>query len=90
LARQVVENGDTDLDAIDAAIKAAQAVTDKPSLLKVRTTIGYGSPNKAGTQGIHTRLLGMLVARKSGLGMNPLWCQKMLCHWRKAIERGAK
>jgi len=29
---QVVENGDTDLDAIDAAIKAAQAVTDKPLL----------------------------------------------------------
>jgi len=38
-----VENGDTDLDAIDAALKAAQAVTDKPTLIKVRTTIGYGS-----------------------------------------------
>jgi len=66
--------GDTDLDAIDAAIKAAQVVTDVSLLLlKVRTTIGYGSPNSAGTQGIHSDALGDAGrkgnSRKSGLGI---------------------
>jgi transketolase len=92
---QVVENGDTDLDAIDAAIKAAQAVTDKPSLLKVRTTIGYGSPNKAGTQGIHSDALGdaEVKATRENLGWEyePFVVpEDALNHWRKAIERGAK
>jgi len=43
---QHVENGNTDLDAIANAIAAAKAVTDKPSMIKITTTIGYGSPNK--------------------------------------------
>ncbi|KAI8996943.1 transketolase [Pilobolus umbonatus] len=38
-----VEDGDSDLNSIEAAIKNAQKVTDKPSIIKVRTTIGYGS-----------------------------------------------
>lgn len=37
---QTVSDGDHDLDAIKKAIVAAQKVTDKPSLIKVRTTIG--------------------------------------------------
>jgi transketolase len=37
---QTVSDGDHDLDAIKKAIEAAQKVTDKPSLIKVRTTIG--------------------------------------------------
>jgi len=55
LARQVVENGDTDLDAIDAAIKAAQAVTDKPSFAQSSHNDGYGSPNR---HGHHSDALG--------------------------------
>jgi transketolase len=47
-----VADGDHDLDAIEAAIKEAQSVTDKPSLIKLRTTIGYGSL-KQGTHGVH-------------------------------------
>lgn len=35
-----VSDGDADFDSIEAAIKAAQQVTDKPSLIKVKTTIG--------------------------------------------------
>ena len=46
-----------DVDAIDNAIRAAQAVTGKPSLILVRTTIGYGSP-KANTFGAHGEPLG--------------------------------
>lgn len=46
-----------DLDAIEAAIKAAQAETGKPSIIAVRTQIGFGSP-KQGTAGVHGEPLG--------------------------------
>jgi transketolase len=52
-----VEDED-DLDALSAAIREAQAVTDRPSLIEVKTTIGYGSPNKAGTHKVHGAPLG--------------------------------
>ncbi len=45
---QLVDDGN-DLEAISQAIKIAQSITDKPSLIRVRTIIGYGSP-KAGHQ----------------------------------------
>jgi transketolase len=44
--------------AIDAAIKAAQAVTDKPTLICCKTIIGAGSPNKEGTHDVHGAALG--------------------------------
>jgi transketolase len=46
-----------DLAAIDAAITAAER-DDRPSIIAVRTVIGYGSPNKAGTQKAHGAPLG--------------------------------
>lgn len=55
---QVIADGNTDLVGIAQAIENAKAVTDKPSLIKIRTTIGYGSPNKQGTEGIHGAALG--------------------------------
>jgi transketolase len=54
----VVEDGNTDLEAIQKAIETAKSVTDKPSLIKVRTTIGYGSPNKADSHDAHGSALG--------------------------------
>ena len=51
-----VEDGN-DLEAIDAAIKAARA-DDRPSLIAVRTHIGFGSPNKQDTQKAHGSPLG--------------------------------
>ena len=45
---QHVADGNHDIEAIHQAIEAAKAVTDKPSLIKVTTTIGFGSPNKIG------------------------------------------
>ena len=55
----VVPNVDGhDPAAIHAAIEAAKAVTDKPSLICCKTVIGLGSPNKAGTHDVHGAPLG--------------------------------
>ncbi len=47
-----------DPEALNAAIEAAKAVTDKPSLICCKTVIGAGSPNKAGTHDVHGAPLG--------------------------------
>ncbi|ADL54073.1 transketolase [Gallionella capsiferriformans] len=47
-----------DPEAINAAIEAAKAVTDKPSLICCKTVIGAGSPNKEGTHDVHGAALG--------------------------------
>ncbi len=47
-----------DVEAVDAAIIAAQAVTDRPTLLCCKTTIGEGAPTKAGTAAAHGSPLG--------------------------------
>jgi transketolase len=53
-----VPSGNTDMDAIRAAIKEAKADTSRPTLIKVTTTIGYGSPNKADSHDVHGAPLG--------------------------------
>ena len=65
---QMVDDGN-DLVAIERAILAAKAETTKPSLIRVRTVIGYGSP-KAGTQKVHGEALGVeaVKATKKNLG----------------------
>ncbi|MGB3515146.1 MAG: transketolase [Elainellaceae cyanobacterium] len=91
---QHVEDGNTDLAAIDNAIAAAKAVTDRPSLIKVTTTIGYGSPNKQNTAGVHGAALGTseVEATRKELGWDyePFVVpEDALAHFRKAVERGA-
>lgn len=65
---QKVEDG-TDIAAIDAAIKAAKEVTDRPSLIEIKTLIGYGSP-KQGKASAHGEPLGAdnIAAAKKNLG----------------------
>jgi len=53
-----VTDGNTDLDAIRKAIEDAKKVTDKPTLIKVTTLIGYGSPNKQNSHAVHGAALG--------------------------------
>ncbi len=89
-----VENGNTDLDAIAKAIEEAKSVSDRPSMIKVTTTIGYGSPNKQNTAGVHGAALGgdEIKLTRENLG----WShgafeipEDALSHMRQAIDRGA-
>ena len=53
-----VEDGDTDLPGLSRAIEEAFAVADRPTLVVVRTHIGFGSPNKQDTADAHGAPLG--------------------------------
>ncbi|QNI66298.1 transketolase [Synechococcus sp. BMK-MC-1] len=91
---QHVADGNTDVDAIAKAIEAAKAVTDKPSIIKVTTTIGYGSPNKGDTAGVHGAPLGEeeaeLTRKQLGWEYGPFEVpQEAYDQYRQAIERGA-
>ena len=83
-----------DLNALEAAIAAAKAETGKPSLIAVRTVIGYGSP-KAGTNKVHGEALGPAdtAATKKFFGFPEDQSfyvpDDALKNWRKAIDRGA-
>jgi transketolase len=89
-----VEDGNTDLDAIDGALSAAEQETRRPTLIVVRTTIGYGSPNKSGTSEAHGSPLGPeeVVLTKKSLGWDheqPFYVpDDALAHFRTAVERG--
>ena len=90
---QRVKDGN-DLAAIEAAIAAAKAETGRPSIIAVRTVIGYGSP-KAGTNKVHGEPLGAeaVAATKKYFGFpedqNFVVPDAALENWRKAVERGA-
>ncbi len=66
--QDVADGNDT--EAIDRAIQAAKAVKDKPSLIVCHTTIGFGSPNRAGTGKVHGNPLGKdeIILTKQNLG----------------------
>jgi transketolase len=85
-----------DLDAIDAALQAARAETGRPSLILVRTHIGYGSPHKHDSFEAHGSPLGVEEVRltKEALGwpVEPpfLIPDAALEHFREAVARGAQ
>ena len=82
-----------DQDAIVAAIEKAKA-SDKPTLIACRTTIGFGSPNRAGTSKAHGEPLGPDEAKaaKAQLGWTAAPFEipaDILAQWRAAGGRGA-
>ena len=83
-----------DAASVDSALRMAQAETGRPSLIICRTTIGYGSPNKAGTASAHGEPLGEEEVRlaKERLGWpypEPFAVPpEALAHFRQAQERG--
>jgi transketolase len=89
-----VEDGN-DLDAIEAAIRDAQSVADRPSLISVKTTIGYGMPT-AGTRKAHSDAPGPDAVRETKRHLG--WPEdkdfyvpdEALAHFREALKRGAE
>ncbi|CAH9148217.1 unnamed protein product [Cuscuta epithymum] len=89
-----VKNGNTGYDEIRAAIKEAKAVKDKPTLIKVTTTIGFGSPNKANSYSVHGSALGAkeVEATRKNLGWpyEPFHVpEDVKSHWSRHIPEGA-
>ena len=90
-----VDDGDTDLEAISAALDKARAQTDRPTLIRVRTTIGFGSPAKAGTSDCHGAPLGPeeVAATRKMLGWNHdpfVVPDDVAAHMGTSVERGAR
>jgi transketolase len=89
-----VKDGNTDLAAIDAALAAGKAETAKPTLIVVKTTIGFGSPHRAGTSAAHGSPLGNdeLALTKKALGWDPekkfFVPDDALAHFRLAVVKG--
>ncbi|NLR77728.1 transketolase [Chitinophaga eiseniae] len=92
---QQVADGN-DLEAIDQAIRAAQAETERPSIILVRTHIGYGSPNKQDTCAAHGSPLGedevKLTKENLGWPVSPdfLVPPEALNHFRVAVDDGKR
>ena len=89
---QRVEDGN-DIAAIDSAIRAARE-DERPSLISVRTQIGFGSPGKQGTAAAHGEPLGpdelRLTKERLGWPLEPDFFipDQALDHFRKALARG--
>ncbi|MEO0561496.1 MAG: transketolase [Chloroflexota bacterium] len=89
-----VEDGDN-WEAVNAAIVTAKEETERPTIIVTKTTIGYGSPNKAGTSKSHGSPLGddEIKATKENLGWpsdEPFFLPgEALEHWREAVDAGA-
>src|SRR5881296_3748926 len=85
-----------DLGELDAALAAARRASDRPSLVIVRTHIGYGSPHKQDTASAHGAPLGEEEVKltKQNLGwpsLEPFHVpEEALAHWRRAQERGTR
>lgn len=92
---QTVHDGN-DLEKIETAVRHAQQVTDKPSLIKVKTHIGYGSPNKQDTHDAHGSPLGddevKLTKKNYGWDESKFFHipEEALQHFRKAVDEGKK
>ncbi|CAM6091652.1 unnamed protein product [Calypogeia fissa] len=88
-----VKNGNTDYDSIRAAIEEAKSVTDKPTMIKVTTTIGFGSPNKANSYSVHGSALGGKEVDATRANLNwdhpPFFVpEDVKSHWRKHLTDG--
>jgi transketolase len=92
---RTIDDGN-DLGAIDAALREARAETKRPSLILVRTHLGFGSPNKQDTFEAHGSPLGVdevrLTKRNLGWPEEPAFLipDDALAHFRAALAHGAQ
>jgi len=91
-----VADGNTDLAGLAAAIEVAFAERERPTLVIVRTSIGFGSPNKQDTAEAHGAPLGeaevALAKEQLGWPASPdfLVPEDVLAHFREALSRGER
>ncbi|HEX6883829.1 MAG TPA: transketolase [Planctomycetota bacterium] len=92
---QHVRDGDHDVQALDRALRAARMESARPSLIVIKTTIGFGSPAKAGTAAAHGSPLGKeeVAATKQALGWEAPGefhvPAEARAHFQQAAARGA-
>lgn len=84
-----------DLEAIESSIREGQQETERPTLILVRTTIGYGAPTMAGTAGAHGKALGAdeVQGAREALGWTygPFEVpDEVRSHMQVALDRGAE
>ncbi|GGS41329.1 transketolase [Streptomyces violaceus] len=90
------EDGDVDVPALYAALRAAQAETGRPSIIAMRTIIAWPAPNARNTEASHGSALGEdeVAATKRILGFDPEQsfevADEVLAHTRRALDRGAE
>ncbi|MFK0287023.1 transketolase [Streptomyces sp. NPDC090499] len=88
--------GDVDVHALHAALKAAQAETERPSIIAMRTIIAWPAPNARNTEASHGSALGAdeVAATKRVLGFDPERSFQVdadvLAHTHRALDRGAE
>ncbi|MFJ4283118.1 transketolase [Streptomyces massasporeus] len=91
-----LEDGDVDPHALYAALRAAQAETERPSIIAMRTIIAWPAPNARDTEASHGSALGEdeVAATKRLLGFDPERsfevADEVLAHTRRALDRGAE
>ncbi len=88
-------NGNVDRDALESAMEKAEATTNLPTLIRLKTVIAWPAPKARGTSKSHGSALGAdeIAATKIELGLNPedtfIAPDDVVAHARKVIERGA-
>ena len=89
-------DGDIDVPALYTALKTAQAETERPSIIAMRTIIAWPAPNAQNTEAAHGSALGAdeVAATKRVLGFDPERsfevADEVLAHTRLALDRGAE
>ncbi|OQP17307.1 transketolase family protein, partial [Geobacillus zalihae] len=91
-----VEDGNN-IEEIAKALEEARADLSRPTLIEVKTTIGYGAPNKAGTSGVHGAPLGAQEAKLTKEAYRWTFAEdfyvpeEVYAHFRETVqEAGAK
>lgn len=93
---QVLRIDGMDVAAVDRALIEAKLEKDRPTLIMAKTIIGYGSPNKQGTQKAHGSPLGpdevKLAKEALGIPLEPTFyvAEEALAAYRTAVDAGAK
>ena len=90
----MAQDGSVDVAGLDAALTRVSAVTDRPSIVRVRNIIGWPAPNLQNTGKVHGSALGdaEVAATKTLLGVDPAESfvvpAEVLAHTRSVAERG--